>query len=101
MQNRYLRVARVCTLAVAIAAVTPRDWAAEPTASAHAASHLPSAIGPPVAPQSEFLMTLYLPLDQPTTIDNSLTIYNVAGTGGWVKGPHISGKIVPPGGDWA
>jgi hypothetical protein len=46
-------------------------------------------------------MTLYLPLDQPTTIDNSLTIYNVAATGGWVKGPHISGKIVPPGGDWA
>ena len=35
---------------------------------------------------TEYLMTLYAPLDPAQKIDDSLTIYNV-GAGGWVKGP--------------
>jgi hypothetical protein len=48
---------------------------------------------------TEYLMTLYAPLDKPQKIDNSLTIYNV-GVGGWVKGPRIKGTLIAPAGDW-
>jgi Protein of unknown function (DUF3237) len=48
---------------------------------------------------TEYLMTLYAPLDPPQIVDDTLYIYNVA-PGGWVKGPKISGKVVPPSGDW-
>lgn len=48
---------------------------------------------------TEYLMTLYAPLDTPQKIDNSLTIYNV-GPGGWVKGPKINGTLIAPAGDW-
>jgi hypothetical protein len=48
---------------------------------------------------TEYLMTLYAPLDPPQRIDNTLFIYNVR-EGGWVKGPKISGKLLAPGGDW-
>jgi len=48
---------------------------------------------------TEYLMTLYAPLDPPQKIDNSLTIYNV-GPGGWVKGPKITGTLIAPGADW-
>ena len=48
---------------------------------------------------TEYLMTLYAPLDPPQKIDDSLTIYNV-GAGGWVKGPKIKGMLIAPGADW-
>jgi hypothetical protein len=48
---------------------------------------------------TEYLMTLYAPLDAPQIIDNTLFIYNVR-DGGWAKGPKISGKLIPPGADW-
>lgn len=48
---------------------------------------------------TEYLMTLYAPLDTPQKIDDSLTIYNV-GPGGWVKGPRINGTLIAPAGDW-
>jgi hypothetical protein len=48
---------------------------------------------------TEYLMTVYAPLDPPQVIDNTLFIYNVR-DGGWVKGPKISGKMIAPGGDW-
>jgi hypothetical protein len=48
---------------------------------------------------TEYLMTLYTPLDPPQQIDNTLFIYNVR-EGGWVNGPKISGKMLAPGGDW-
>ena len=48
---------------------------------------------------TEYLMTLYAPLDPPQKIDNSLTIYNVS-PGGWVKGPKISGTVIAPAADW-
>ena len=49
---------------------------------------------------TEYLMTLYAPLDAGQEIDSSLGINNVR-SGGWVKGPRINGKLVAPGGDWA
>ncbi len=48
---------------------------------------------------TEYLMTLYAPLDTPQKIDNSLTIYNV-GPGGWVHGPKIKGTLIAPAADW-
>jgi hypothetical protein len=47
---------------------------------------------------TEYLMTLYAPLDPPQRIDNTLFIYHVRE--GWIKGPKISGKLIAPGGDW-
>jgi hypothetical protein len=49
--------------------------------------------------ETEFLMTLYAPLDAPLQIDKSLWVFNVK-SGGWVKGPKINGSLVAPGGDW-
>ena len=48
---------------------------------------------------TEYLMTLYAPLDPPQKIDSALTIYNV-GSGGWVKGPRIKGTVIAPAADW-
>ena len=47
---------------------------------------------------TDYLMTVYIPTER-KAIDNGLTIVNIL-PGGWVKGPKISGKIIPPGGDW-
>lgn len=50
---------------------------------------------------TEYLMTLYAPLDAPQQIDNALFIYTIPpGREGWVKGPKINGRVVAPAGDW-
>jgi hypothetical protein len=48
---------------------------------------------------TEYLMTLYAPLEAGEEIDSGLFIYNVR-SGGWVKGPKINGTFVGPRGDW-
>lgn len=48
---------------------------------------------------TEYLMTLYAPLDAAQAIDPSLYVSNVR-PGGWVKGPRINGTLLAPGGDW-
>jgi hypothetical protein len=48
---------------------------------------------------TEYLMTLYAPLDPPQKIDDSLTIYNV-GPGGSAQGPKIKGTVIAPAADW-
>jgi len=48
---------------------------------------------------TEYLMTLYAPLEQGQEIDASLFVFNLR-KGGWVKGPKISGTLISPGGDW-
>lgn len=48
---------------------------------------------------TEYLMTLYAPLDPPQRIDSQLVIYNVR-PGGWVKGPRINGMLIAPAADW-
>jgi hypothetical protein len=49
--------------------------------------------------KTEYLGTLYAPLDPPQVIDNTLYIYNVQ-PGGWFKGPKLSAKVVQPAADW-
>lgn len=41
---------------------------------------------------TEYLMTLYAPLEAGQEIDPSLYVYNVR-LGGWVKGPQIKGTL--------
>ena len=47
---------------------------------------------------TEYLMTYLAPLER-HPIDSSKVVVAVA-PGGWVKGPKINGKIIPPSGDW-
>ena len=49
---------------------------------------------------TEYLMTYQVLLDAPTPIDSSLMVINVKPTGGWAKGPVISGTFQAPGADW-
>jgi hypothetical protein len=51
--------------------------------------------------KTEFLMTLYAPLDSSENINESLSISNVEPKGGWVRGPRIQGVLISPGGDWS
>jgi Protein of unknown function (DUF3237) len=48
---------------------------------------------------TEYLMTLYAPLEAAQEIDSSLYVSNVR-AGGWVKGPRINGTLLAPSGDW-
>jgi hypothetical protein len=48
---------------------------------------------------TEYLMTIYAPLDPVQAVDSALYIYNVR-PGGWVKGPQINDTLVTPSGDW-
>jgi hypothetical protein len=57
------------------------------------------ALGQTTEITTEYLMTVYAPLDPPQVIDNTLFIYNVR-EGGWFKGPKLSGTLIAPGGDW-
>jgi hypothetical protein len=58
----------------------------------------PSAAAQSTGITTDYLMTLFAPLER-FPIDNSTVIVNVK-AGGWVKGPRINGRIIPPGGDW-
>ena len=49
---------------------------------------------------TEYLMTLYAPLEAGQEIDSSLYVNNVR-PGGWVKGPRITGTLLAPAGDWS
>jgi|SRR5579859_472113 len=49
--------------------------------------------------KTEYLGTLYAPLDPPQVIDNSLYVYNVQ-PGGWFKGPKLNASIQQPAADW-
>jgi hypothetical protein len=48
--------------------------------------------------QGEYLMTLYANLEAGQVVDAGMVIINAST--GWVEGPRIKGKLVPPGGDW-
>jgi hypothetical protein len=49
---------------------------------------------------TEYLMTLYAPLEAGQEIDPALQVNNVR-PGGWVKGPRISSTLLSPAGDWS
>lgn len=48
---------------------------------------------------TQYVGTLYAPLDAPQIIDGGLQIYNVP-PGGWMKGPDINATIIAPSADW-
>jgi hypothetical protein len=48
---------------------------------------------------TEYLMTLYAPLEAPQAIDNTLNIYNLR-EGGWARGPKIEARMIAPAADW-
>jgi hypothetical protein len=82
MKVLKLSVRRLC-LCVALALLLP------------AASHAQTT-----KVSTEYLMTLYAPLDSAQQIDSSLEVNNIR-PGGWVKGPRISGTLLAPMGDWS
>jgi hypothetical protein len=49
---------------------------------------------------TEYLMTLYAPLEAAQEIDSSLEVNNVS-PGGRVEGPRIHGTLLAPAGDWS
>jgi hypothetical protein len=48
---------------------------------------------------TEYLMTLYAPLEAGQAVDSTLYVYNVR-PGGWVKGPEDQSTLIAPSGDW-
>jgi Protein of unknown function (DUF3237) len=55
------------------------------------------AAGPTTSVRSEYLMTLYVPIAEAHDVDDTLRVVNHPD--GWVEGPQIKGKIIPPSGD--
>jgi hypothetical protein len=55
------------------------------------------AYGQTTSVKAEYLMTLYGTLNQ-NVVNNTLRVVDLPS--GWVEGPRIKGKIVPPSGDW-
>ena len=55
------------------------------------------AAGSTTSVQGEYLMTLYLPLAEAHPVDDTLRVVNHPD--GWVEGPQIKGKIIPPSSD--
>lgn len=51
--------------------------------------------------ETEYLMTLYVPLERPLSAGDNLKIWNIRSQGSWLSGPGIKAKIVNPSGDWA
>jgi hypothetical protein len=58
---------------------------------------VPLAAGPTTSVQGEYLMTLYVPIADAHDIDDTLRVVNHPD--GWVEGPQIKGKIIPPSSD--
>jgi Protein of unknown function (DUF3237) len=55
------------------------------------------AAGPTTSVQAEYLMTLYVPIAEAHVIDERLRVVNHPD--GWVDGPRVKGKIIPPSSD--
>lgn len=49
--------------------------------------------------KTEYLMTLQANLKPPSVVSANFRVFDVPS--GWVEGPRIKGKIVPPTGDWS
>jgi hypothetical protein len=56
---------------------------------------------PSISLQTEYLMTLYVPLERPLSATDSLKVWNIRSENSWLSGPGIKAKIVSPSGDWA
>lgn len=49
--------------------------------------------------EAEYLMTVYVPLEDPQEVTRSFHVYT-AKPGGWASGPKIKGEVVGPTADW-
>ena len=62
-------------------------------------------VEPPASPstflETEYLMTLYVPLERPLSAADNLKVWNIRSEGSWLKGPGITARIIGPSGDWA
>ena len=57
------------------------------------ATQNPAGAGEPsTSVQTEYLMTLHVPLAPPLAIDQSMLVIGASTPGGWVEGPRIKGK---------
>jgi hypothetical protein len=65
--------------------------------TAGAAEQTTTSGGPTTSLQTEYIMKMYVPLEA-HVVGDSLRLVNHPG--GWIEGPRIKGKIVPPSGDW-
>jgi hypothetical protein len=54
--------------------------------------------GPTTSLQTEYIMKMYVPLEKAHVVSDGLRIVN--SPAGWIEGPRIKGKIVPPSADW-
>ena len=55
---------------------------------------------PSTSIKTEYLMTVYFPLEPSLVVNDQLRITNIRSEGGWVEGPRIKAKVIPPSGDW-
>ncbi len=60
-----------------------------------------AAASPSTALETEYLMTLYVPLERPLSAADNLKVWNIRSQGSSLSGPGINAKIVNPSGDWA
>jgi Protein of unknown function (DUF3237) len=62
-----------------------------------AAAIAAASAGPATSVESEYLMTLYVPIADAHDVDDRLRV--IDHPNGWVDGPRIKGKIIPPSSD--
>ncbi|HJS99637.1 MAG TPA: DUF3237 domain-containing protein [Terriglobales bacterium] len=80
---------------------TPDDFAHVPAPDLAVIGLVEGAASPSTALETEYLMTLYVPLERPLSAADNLKVWNIRSQGSWLSGPGINAKIVNPSGDWA
>jgi uncharacterized protein DUF3237 len=80
---------------------TPDDLAHVPAPDLAVLGLVEGHASPSTALETEYLMTLYVPLERPLTAADNLKVWNIRSQGSWLIGPGITAKIVSPSGDWA
>ena len=80
---------------------TPGDLAHVPAPDLALVGLVEGTASPSTALETEYLMTLYVPLERPLSAADNLKVWNIRSEGSWLSGPGINAKIVNPSGDWA
>lgn len=80
---------------------TPQEFASLAASDLAAIGLVEAPATPSTGLETEYLMTLYVPLERPLSAADNLKIWNIRSQGSWLSGPGIKAKIVNPSGDWA
>lgn len=80
---------------------TPQELVQVAAPSLAAMGLAENPVVPSISLQTEYLMTLYIPLERPLSPTDSLKVWNIRSQGSWLSGPGIRARIVSPSGDWA